>query len=327
MRDRELSGPPPPCPSILTSRRDGRLIPVATLVSLLRRFAHELVRYADVRSIVPRGSSRFRLAAVWALLSLKQRIAPSSRARFRVRWSGPAGEVSAVVGDTSELRVIREMFVLQEYALPDDVQPRVIVDLGSNAGISVLFFKARYPEASVVAVEPVPHVFDRLSANTGHLPGVSLINAAVSDRDGELTLYTGAKSWTASATPDALRTQACTVQALTLESILIRTGVERVDVLKLDVEGAEIPVLSSSAAARDADVIVFEFHREHSQGTVWELLERLPGFEVVRIRDDSEVHPLVTLRRIGSEQSSRRGALRFASATRQAPSGAPRASA
>ena len=38
----------------------------------------------------------------------------------------------------------------------------MIVDLGSNPGLSVLYSMSRYPEALVLAIEPVPHVFERL---------------------------------------------------------------------------------------------------------------------------------------------------------------------
>jgi FkbM family methyltransferase len=264
---------------------------------VLRRFAAELLRFADLREIVPKGGPRLRLAYAWVVLSLKQRLAPRARLRCSVTWSVDGRRMQASVGDTSELRVIREMFVLEEYDLPATVQPSAIVDLGSNAGLSVLFFKNRYPDARILAVEPVPHVFERLRHNTAHLPGVTLVNAAVTDHNGPVALHTGAKSWTAAQAPHVLRPERLEVNGITLDTLLERNGFGDMDLLKMDIEGAEVQVLSSSQAARRCRMLVFEFHQEHSPGTVWDLLESLPDHHLVRFRDDSEKHPLLTLSR------------------------------
>jgi FkbM family methyltransferase len=264
---------------------------------VLRRFAAELLRYAELREIVPRGGPRRRLAFAWIVLSLKQRLAPQATIRCPVSWSVDGNQLQASVGDTSELRVIREMFVLEEYDLPGKIHPSTIVDLGSNAGLSVLFFKNRYPDARVLAVEPVPHVFERLRQNTAHLSGVTLVNAAVTGDDGPVVLHTGVKSWTAAQTPHVLRPDRIEVDGVTLDSLLARNGFQDADLIKMDIEGAEEAVLATSRAARACDTLVFEFHREHASGTIWDLLALLPEHRIVRFRDDSEKHPLVTLER------------------------------
>ena len=52
--------------------------------------------------------------------------------------------------------VAREIFLDRDYRVPADLEPRTIVDLGANTGISVRFLRALYPSAEIVAAEPDP---------------------------------------------------------------------------------------------------------------------------------------------------------------------------
>jgi FkbM family methyltransferase len=269
--------------------------------ALGRAFWLELIdeagRMVDVLSIVPGAVNRVRLIDAWVRLTLKLRLGIWPDLTFRVTWRGPGGEVSAVVGDVSELRVIREMFVLEEYKLPDDFRPSTIVDLGSNVGISVLYFKARYPDARVIAVEAHPEAFARLARNTEHLEGVDLVQAAVADREGTLPMYVGGESWAATVNPGGGRDNVVEVPATTLDRVIGEHGLDSIDLLKMDIEGSEIAVLRSAEAPRQARMMVFEFHQEHSDESLWDLLRQLPEFRLVRCVGDSAVHPLVTLAR------------------------------
>jgi len=235
---------------------------------------------------------------VWLVLLLKQ--AGKLRGDFsaRLTWQGPTGSLTATISDLSELKIIREIFYGAEYVVPQDLDPEVIVDLGSNAGFSVLFFKALFPRARVVAVEPHPGTFERLRRNTAHLEGVDLINAAVTDHDGETTLYFGSESWGASLAAAADRQGATVVPAVTLAHLAEQLDLPKIDVLKLDIEGAEHQVLTSSAPVlARTQWLVFEYHQELNRDPLWTLLDRLEDFRLVRFKRDSREHPLVTLER------------------------------
>lgn len=269
---------------------------------LSRSFAEALIaelhRLVQLLGVVPGARNRARMVSAWVALTLKQRAGIWPALTRRVTWIGTRGEeLHATVGDPSELRVIRELFVLEEYALPGLEDPDVIVDLGSNVGISVLYFKSRFPSARVVAAEPLPEALRRLRANTDHLDGVEVVAAAVSSEDGPLRLYSGDESWAASTFSGNGRGTTVEVEGLTLDRLVADRGLERIDLLKMDVEGAEEAVLSTTGALDRIGSIVFEFHAEHAGDSLWSLLERLPGYELLHLQGDSGVHPLVTLRR------------------------------
>ena len=68
-------------------------------------------------------------------------------------------------------------------------EPRVVVDLGSNIGLSILFFRLRFPDAEIYGVEPDPTAFDLLQRNVGGLGGVTVRQAAVGDHGGAATFW------------------------------------------------------------------------------------------------------------------------------------------
>lgn len=261
-----------------------------------RKLVAELGRLLDVMAIADRGH-RLRVLWIWLVLVLKRRLGIRAEIGLRLRWRGPRSVVEAVISDASELRVIREVFVNGEYDLPA-ISPDLILDLGSNVGLSVLYFADRYPEARIIAVEPARRAFARLQRNVGGLPNVRLLRAAAVGTDGPVRLHTGWQSWASSLfaeNEDMYEVEE--VDGRTVDSILAAFGEKRADVVKLDVEGAEAEVLAGSAAVSRARCVVFEFHQEHCEEDVWSLTRRLDGLEVVRMLGHSGQHPLVTLAR------------------------------
>lgn len=242
--------------------------------------------------------AKLRLLAAWYVLGPAVRRGVLRRMRVRIRFPCQGRELSATVADRSELEVLREIFVGGEYELPGVSDPETIVDIGSNIGLSVLFFHERYPSARVVAIEPDPDAFARLRQNTKGRLGVELINAAVADHEGEITLYSGSASWAASLVPSADRTTQHSVTAVTLDGLADRISLGRISVLKLDIEGAEVSVLTSTSLLDRVDVLVFEYHREYCDMTLPDLLERLDSFRVRRFVGNSESHATVVLERL-----------------------------
>jgi FkbM family methyltransferase len=124
----------------------------------------------------------------------------------------------------------------------------VFVDVGANAGTYALPL-ARHVGASgrVIAVEPHPVMVARLAFNqaASRIGNVVLVPAAAGDSDGELMIETDHENYGASHVyPDAsARGDAIRVPAMRLLRILQDRNVEKIDSLKIDVEGYEDRVL------------------------------------------------------------------------------------
>jgi FkbM family methyltransferase len=124
----------------------------------------------------------------------------------------------------------------------------LILDCGSNIGMSILYFKHLYPHARIIGFEPDPAIVKYLRENVSEnrLHDVQVVQAAVGGKEGSLTFYSDGKygSCLAHVTADGLPRgwAAHAVPCLKLRDYLV----EPVDFLKMNIEGAEWEALSDS---------------------------------------------------------------------------------
>lgn len=139
--------------------------------------------------------------------------------------------------DAVEVVVERDEYAYVEPLLAGAIRPTVL-DVGANIGLFSLRVFAARPSATVHAVEPSESTYRILERNRAAHPGLdwTLHRAAVWRRDGEVRFRNSRKRSTASA----IRTRGDElVPALRLSTLLTRCGDGPVELLKLDVEGAE----------------------------------------------------------------------------------------
>ena len=140
---------------------------------------------------------------------------------------------------SEDYAAFREIF-LYGYYDHDLGQPHTILDLGGYCGYTALTLSARFPQARVAAVEPHPGNFAALTANVAmnKLP-VKLFQCAATVTDGPVSLYLGGGMTHGLAPTHHSTGGAITVDGLSVPTILNRLGWERIDLLKIDIEGAE----------------------------------------------------------------------------------------
>jgi FkbM family methyltransferase len=124
----------------------------------------------------------------------------------------------------------------------------VCVDVGANVGYDTLLTSHLVgPYGSVIAIEASPAIFDLLSRNlrVNDASNVRLVHKAVSDQPGVLNLYAGPPGNRGSSTTLASKNfeLEAAVEALPLDQILTVEERSRVRLIKIDIEGAEGPVM------------------------------------------------------------------------------------
>ena len=152
------------------------------------------------------------------------------------------GEQFRGIDSASFIFMYEEIFNKQQYDfVPEVAQPRII-DGGANIGLSILYFKSRFPESSILAFEPDPSVFDVLRRNVEvqSLSGIELHNKALGAERGFASFSsTGSDSGRVTSGVGGCNIR---VEVDTLKDYLNQP----VDLLKLDIEGGEYDVISSS---------------------------------------------------------------------------------
>lgn len=166
--------------------------------------------------------------------------------------------------------VFREIFVDRVYEVETRKAPLRIIDAGANSGMAMLFFKLVAPDCHVTCFDPDPRNCELIRSNVrdNKLRDVTICNAALSDADGTVTMYANAALTgdTAQSLSRTFRTsladapqeiRSYEVPALSLKPFLD----EPVDILKLDVEGAEGRVIGSLGdRLRNVGCVLMEYH-------------------------------------------------------------------
>jgi FkbM family methyltransferase len=241
-------------------------------VSWARSFRRYLRLGLRLREIAGDSRSRWLLVYLGATTVLRsKRFGLPGSVRLKVRLGGVVYPIMLKM--MSELDVLREVGVDDEYGSADGIPAETIVDLGANVGLATLRLLASHPGARVVAVEADPALVPRLRRNVAGLP-VTVVHAAVCGASGERVLYTSrSSSWVNSLSPNGDSRNGVRVPAISFEDLLVTNGIERVDLLKLDVEGAEWEIVGGDVPA-SVEAIVGEAH-DAREGTAQEFIERV----------------------------------------------------
>ena len=142
------------------------------------------------------------------------------------------------------------------------------VDVGGNKGdFALLAARLAGENGKVVCIKPEPtnHGWIRRSIELNDYKNIHLCNLALSDRDGACTLYLGTKSGfhtLLSGAPDRDK-GSVTVKTRTLDNLLRELEVRAVNILKIDVEGAEVQVLKGARETIRANpdmIILLDVH-------------------------------------------------------------------
>jgi FkbM family methyltransferase len=167
-----------------------------------------------------------------------------------------------------DVLILDEMFSQHEYRFPDAVEsalaagegPLRVIDVGANLGLFGAWILGRFPDAEIVALEPDPanaEVHRRTIEANGREATWQLIEAVAMTKPGSVRFSVGA--WATSHIARAGEA-GIEVEAVDLFSLL-----DQVDLLKIDIEGAEWPILRDPRFGQlDVPAVVMEYHPDGS---------------------------------------------------------------
>eukprot|EP00435_Cladocopium_sp_Y103_P076455 s1_g194.t1 len=131
----------------------------------------------------------------------------------------------------------------------------VALDIGANIGVTSVILSHYLADGHVYAFEPGRTIFDKLKINASTLPNVSVERLAVADHCGTVT-------FAENTAYGHIAKEGDNVEAQTVDQIVARLGLERVDFIKIDVEGYESQVFQGAQETiqRFNPIIYFEFN-------------------------------------------------------------------
>lgn len=200
---------------------------------------------------------------------LQQEINPERRQFYRLRSKLGAmsryqiSEVDAsgyrirFIDPTTFLSMYYLIFVSEGYRFNTTNRSPLILDCGANIGMSVLKFKHSYPNARIIAFEPDPLICTTLKYNieTNHLNQIEVIEAAVWTESGKMSFMSDHAD--SGRIVHVQNQQTLSVNCVRLRDYLCQP----IDLLKIDVEGAEAPILLDCAdRLSHVRAIILEYH-------------------------------------------------------------------
>ena len=171
---------------------------------------------------------------------------------------------------TSDLNCLKKVFLTMEYSMPFKISPKVIVDAGANIGMATLYFAAKYPKANIIAIEPESSNFKILQHNCSSLSNVTLLEAALWPFEQTVVIANSQNEKyefsVAAMTGDG--SLAGGIPTINVPALLKKTADQRIDLLKLDIEGAEWELFSTDCESwlNKVQVIAIELHDRYREG-------------------------------------------------------------
>ncbi len=198
---------------------------------------------SDVPSFIRLGSD----ILLFRVLRIIPRLANKPRLRS-VRLDGATISYRLNRGD---IQSIREVWFEEAYRVPMGPVPKTVLDLGANIGLTSVWLARTYGCQLVIGVEPDPAnvALARRNLAANHVPG-TIINAAAGPADGIGSFACSTRSNIGNLITGSSDSQTSQrlidVAVLAPETILRTGGLGTVDLCKLDIEGAEGPLLLDS---------------------------------------------------------------------------------
>jgi FkbM family methyltransferase len=163
----------------------------------------------------------------------------------------------------------------------------VVFDIGAHFGDTILTYERLFPSATIWAFEPFPESFKILSQKFGNNPRIKLQQIALADSTGARTFFSNVDSSTNSLLKvppnvhfydlqgkDMMETRGTVqVQVSTLDEFCAKNNIEKIDALKIDVQGAELLVFrgATDLLRRKAISTIYTevLFAEHYENQAW----------------------------------------------------------
>lgn len=184
-------------------------------------------------------------------------------------WIGANARTVYARPYSGDIFILYEVLAFKAYQLPlDDVDPArvfTIVDCGANIGMTSLYFADRYPHARILAIEPDPENYRLLCLNVAAEPRILPLQAAVVGQPtSKILLSQDRPAWGNSVVVGARMENAVEIDAITLDQLFDRYALQRVDLLKVDIEGAEVDVFAAPSFLDRVQYVVVELHDDYT---------------------------------------------------------------
>ncbi|RYD55218.1 MAG: FkbM family methyltransferase [Sphingobacteriales bacterium] len=172
------------------------------------------------------------------------------------------------VGSNADSSTFNEVLLRKEYDLNFPFAPERIIDGGANIGMTSIFLANKYPDATIVSVEPDAGNFALLKQNTSGYRNIVPLNTAIWHRKSRLEIVDLGRGENSFMVRETESQSKSTFQAISIDDIMYDQNWNYIDILKLDIEGSELEVFSYRYEQwiPKTKVLIVEMHDRFKKG-------------------------------------------------------------
>lgn len=142
-------------------------------------------------------------------------------------------------------QILQQIFMREELKLELCDPPKLIIDGGANIGLSSLYLKLRYPNCSIHAIEPDIDNFRLLEKNLEGLSNIHCYQRGLWTSNEWLEITNPEAGHESFIVKECKKESNRAFRGITIPQIMMKTIYDRIDLLKLDIEGSEACLFST----------------------------------------------------------------------------------
>lgn len=171
-------------------------------------------------------------------------------------------------GIYSDYAIFEQIFVEHQYTLPIDlINPSTIIDLGANVGYASVYFANQFPTATIFSLEPEKNNFNIALENTKAYKNIRLEHGAIWHVAETIHITDNGFGEAGFMVENGNGPNA--IRAFTVQEIMRLMDVQTIDILKIDIEGAEKEIFENNYETwvPNTKIIIVETHDRYKKGT------------------------------------------------------------
>lgn len=183
--------------------------------------------------------------------------------------------------NTSDMPTFYDVIFEECYLIDFGFIPEVIVDCGANIGLASVFFKNRYPDARIIAIEPDKNNFKVLEENIKPYKNISCLNKGIWNRHTNLLVKDPGLGNYGFMVEETYEESDNTIEAISIDKILQDYKLNQIDILKIDIEGSEKEMFASNYEhwLPKVKVIIIELHDHMRSGASKSFFKALTNYD------------------------------------------------
>lgn len=205
------------------------------------------------------------------------------KASFGFNMASIQGITTPFAFRPEDMPILVSIFKKKEYLLPiKKFQPKLILDCGGNVGCAAVYFANEYPNAQIYSVEPEKNNFKLLTFNTNFYDNVHPIRSALWDKETFIRVEDKGFGVAGYMTSETKNNDSNALMTTTVSKLLAESGFKEIDLLKVDIEGAEKEVFGAPNVDEwlsKVKVLVIELHDRMKRGCSYEVFKAVSKYK------------------------------------------------